>query len=56
MAATNTPEKIKKFGNAIIAMAKQYGFDGVDIDWEHPRNDGPSKQQYEDLMVYLSAG
>ncbi len=54
MAATNTPDKIKKFGNAIIAMAKQYGFDGVDIDWEHPRNDGSSKQQYEDLMVYLS--
>lgn len=54
MAATNTPDKIKKFGNAILAMAKQYGFDGVDIDWEHPRNDGSSKQQYEALIVYLS--
>ncbi|MGZ7442202.1 glycosyl hydrolase family 18 protein [Paenibacillus sp. TH7-28] len=54
MAATSTPEKIKKFGDAIITMAKQYGFDGVDMDWEHPRSDGSSKQQYEDLMVYLS--
>lgn len=54
MNATNTPEKIVRFGNAIIAMAKQYGFDGVDMDWEHPRNDGTSKQQYTDLMVYLS--
>lgn len=54
MAATNTPQKIEQFGNAIIAMAKQYGFDGVDMDWEHPRSDGSSKQQYENLMVYLS--
>lgn len=55
MSATNTPEKIVRFGNAIIAMAKQYGFDGVDMDWEHPRNDGSSKQQYESLMLYLSS-
>lgn len=54
MAATNTPEKTVKFGDAIIAMAKQYGFDGIDMDWEHPRNDSTSKQQYENLMVYLS--
>lgn len=53
MSATSTPEKVIKFGNAIVAMAKQYGFDGVDMDWEHPRSDGTSKQQYEALMVYL---
>ena len=51
--ATNSPEKIVRFGNEIIAMAKHYGFDGVDMDWEHPRPDGTS-QQYEELMVYLS--
>jgi GH18 family chitinase/chitodextrinase len=53
MSATSTPEKIKKFGDAIVSMAKQYGFDGVDMDWEHPRADGTSKNQYEALMVYL---
>lgn len=54
MSATSTQDKIIKFGNAIVSMAKQYGFDGVDMDWEHPRTDGTSKQQYENLMVYLS--
>ncbi len=53
MSATETPDKIVKFGNAIVAMAKQYGFDGVDMDWEHPRTDGDSKNRYESLMVYL---
>lgn len=54
MNATSSQDKIVKFANAIIAMAKEYGFDGVDMDWEHPRNDGDSKQRYTDLMVYLS--
>ena len=54
VSATNTPEKIKKFGNAIIDMCNKYGFDGVDMDWEHPRADGKSKEQYKELMVYLS--
>lgn len=53
MAATESPEKITQFGNAIVAMARQYGFDGVDIDWEHPRTDGNSKDRYEALMLYL---
>lgn len=53
MAATDTKEKTRKLGDAIIAMAKQYGFDGVDIDWEHPRIEGYSKNRYEELMVYL---
>ncbi|MDF2802246.1 MAG: hypothetical protein K0S61_2149 [Anaerocolumna sp.] len=55
MSATTSQDKIVKFGNAIVAMAKQYGFDGVDIDWEHPRSDGSSKQQYEAFMVYLKS-
>ena len=53
MEATDNHEKVTKLGNAIIEMAKQYGFDGVDIDWEHPRMEGSSRKQYEELMLYL---
>lgn len=52
--ATSTPEKIKKFGDNIIKMCNDYGFDGVDMDWEHPRVDGNTSKQYEELMLYLA--
>lgn len=52
--ATNSPEKIKKFGDNIIKMCNDYGFDGVDMDWEHPRVDGNTSKQYEELMLYLA--
>lgn len=35
-------------------MCNEYGFDGVDMDWEHPRVDGPSKNQYQELILYLA--
>lgn len=35
-------------------MCNEYGFDGVDMDWEHPRVDGPSKDQYQELILYLA--
>lgn len=54
MEATSTEDKIKTFADNIIAMCDQYGFDGVDMDWEHPRVDGNSAKQYESLMVYLA--
>ncbi len=53
MEATDSPEKIIRFGEAIVTMAKEYCFDGVDMDWEHPRNNDVSRQQYEGLMEYL---
>lgn len=54
MEATSSDEKIQKFGDAILKMCNDYGFDGVDMDWEHPRVDGSSSKQYEKLMVYLA--
>lgn len=53
-SATATADKSKVFAENIIAMAKEYGFDGVDIDWEYPRNGEDSARQYAELMRYLS--
>lgn len=54
MNATSTSEKTRLFGDQILAMCSQYGFDGIDIDWEHPRIDGNSKDQYQELILYLA--
>lgn len=54
VSATETPGKRAAFVEAIVSMCDSYGFDGVDIDWEHPRVDGASHQQYEDLMLELA--
>ncbi|MGL4344013.1 MAG: glycosyl hydrolase family 18 protein [Cellulosilyticaceae bacterium] len=52
--ATDTDEKCKKLATEIVNVVEQYGFDGVDMDWEHPRTDGNSKNQYAALMKYLN--
>lgn len=54
ISATETPEKTAAFAAAIVEMCNRYGFDGVDMDWEHPRVDGSSAKQYEALMLLLS--
>ncbi len=54
MEATSTDEGVKRLADNIIAMCENYGFDGVDMDWEHPRTDGTSSKQYEALMLELS--
>ncbi len=54
MEATATKAKRKRLANKIVAMCDKYGFDGVDMDWEHPRMDGGSAKRYEDLMLLLS--
>lgn len=53
-AATATEAKRKAFADAIIAMCDQYGFDGVDMDWEHPRLKDGTYRQYEALMLDLA--
>ena len=54
MEATSDDAKTARFAENIIAMCTEYGFDGVDMDWEHPRVDGISAKQYEALMLILS--
>lgn len=54
VSATETAEKRTLFVNEILAMCDKYGFDGVDMDWEHPRVDGGSSKQYEALMLELA--
>lgn len=54
MKATSDSEKTLRFAENIIAMCDKYNFDGVDMDWEHPRVDGTSAKQYEELMLILS--
>lgn len=54
MEATETEAKRTSLVNSIVQMCEQYGFDGVDMDWEHPRVDGASAKQYENFMLELS--
>lgn len=53
-AATATPARRQALAGAIITMCEEYGFDGVDMDWEHPRLSDGTYRQYEALMLDLS--
>ena len=54
MEATADDVRLQRLVESILAMCEAYGFDGVDMDWEHPRVDGTSARQYEALMLALS--
>lgn len=54
MEATSDDAKRLRLTESILAMCEEYGFDGGDIDWEHPRVDGDSTRRYEALMLALS--
>ena len=56
ISATDTDSKCEKLANSILELVDKYGFDGVDMDWEHPRTDGNSKNQYASLLKYLRKG
>ncbi len=52
--ATNTDAKCQSLANSILALVDQYGFDGVDIDWEYPTSS--SAAQFTAFMRYLRTG
>lgn len=54
MEATADETRLSYFVENILSMCQEYGFDGVDMDWEHPRADGSSARQYEALMLALA--
>jgi|GEM_PF-5478796 len=38
-AATATPERLNAFTNELINMMLEYGFDGIDLNWQFPENE-----------------
>ncbi|MBR3646677.1 MAG: carbohydrate-binding protein, partial [Lachnospiraceae bacterium] len=48
---TNTDAKCLSLAQSIVNAAKQYGFKGVDIDWEYPTS--ASQAQYKKFMTNL---
>ena len=51
--AAKTPETRKKLVESIISVVENYGFDGVELDWEYPNS--ASASNYEALILELSA-
>lgn len=54
VAATKTVSQIDKLTDSVMEMVREYNFDGVDMDWEHPRVANGTYKQYENLVVALS--
>jgi GH18 family chitinase len=50
--ATKSEEKRRLFVKNILEVVEEYGFDGVDMDWEYPRPES-SSLQYEEFMTLL---
>ncbi|MBS0262959.1 MAG: hypothetical protein JSS02_13525 [Planctomycetes bacterium] len=47
-----TPELRRKFAQAALQICRDQGLDGVDLDWEHPRN-ATEQDQYGLLLAEL---
>lgn len=50
-ANTNTTAKCQSLAESIVTQAKQYGFKGIDIDWEYPTSS--TQAQYTTFMKNL---
>lgn len=46
-------EKVEKFVTSCIETMLKYGFDGIDLDWEFPEDDGFEPQMYLELVKKL---
>ena len=43
---------IRNFVGSVVNFLKEYGFDGLDMDWEYPRTEA-DKKGFTDLMKEL---
>ena len=51
-AATATDAGVDKLANSMLAFMLEWGFDGIDVDWEYPDTDA-EKAQFTKLMQSL---
>ena len=51
-AATATDAGVDKLANSMLAFMLEWGFDGIDVDWEYPDTDA-EKTQFTKLMQSL---